>query len=274
AGPGDGGPADRAPGDGMAAACPATAIFCDDFEGFADGATALGPKWVPYTNGGTVKVDASKPRGGNRALHVTTMANRASADILKVTADGSQVAPPVHWGRVMVWVAAVPPQAHWSFTHASGPTAANRIAQVKYSHGGQFGKLFAGYSVRNRPVNADGTFPPRGGAPDPTDPQGTIDCSKRAPMATVPLRQWVCWEWKYDATKNETQLYVNGTEQTELTVMGRGDDCVGGINPAWDGPIYFNKVIIGWEQYQDAPAQEAWFDDVAVGPDRIGCAVN
>jgi hypothetical protein len=103
---------------------------------------------------------------------------------------------------------------------------------------------------------------------------GTIDCWKRATVATMPLRQWVCWEWKYDATKNETQLFVNGAEQTELTVMGRGEGCVAGNNPAWDGPIYFNKVIIGWEQYQDAPAQEAWFDDVAVGPDRIGCTVN
>ncbi len=29
--------------------------------------------------------------------------------------------------------------------------------------------------------------------------------------------------------------------------------------------------MIGWEQYQDTPAQELWIDDVVVGTERVGC---
>jgi hypothetical protein len=46
---------------------------------------------------------------------------------------------------------------------------------------------------------------------------------------------------------------------------------VAGGNPVWQGPTVFTKLIVGWEQYQDAPAQEAWFDDLVIAPERVGC---
>jgi hypothetical protein len=39
----------------------------------------------------------------------------------------------------------------------------------------------------------------------------------------------------------------------------------------WESPEVFDKLILGYEQYQDTPAQEVWLDDVAVGGERIGC---
>jgi hypothetical protein len=39
----------------------------------------------------------------------------------------------------------------------------------------------------------------------------------------------------------------------------------------WESPQVFDKLIIGWEQYQDTPAQEVWIDDVVMGTDRVGC---
>jgi len=86
-------------------------------------------------------------------------------------------------------------------------------------------------------------------------------------------KTWVCWEWKFDATKNETHLWVNGKAQTEVDVMGRGTACsTGAANTVWQGPTAFTKVIVGWEHYQDdAPAQEAWLDDLVIGTQPVGC---
>jgi hypothetical protein len=35
--------------------------------------------------------------------------------------------------------------------------------------------------------------------------------------------------------------------------------------------VLFNKFILGFDTYQTAPAEEMWFDDLAIGPERIGC---
>jgi hypothetical protein len=39
----------------------------------------------------------------------------------------------------------------------------------------------------------------------------------------------------------------------------------------WESPMVFDELMIGWEQYQDTPAQELWIDDVVVGTERVGC---
>jgi hypothetical protein len=263
-----------APGD-AGSGCPAGAALCEDFESFADGATTLAPKWEAYTLMGTVKVDGSKPHAGTRALHVTTVAGAAHfADIIRQSQDNTAVVPLVHYGRVMLWTSHVPDGAngsHWGINHASGPTATDRNAQLKYSHGGQFGKLFAGYSQRERPVNPDGTFPPRGGGAEPNDPPTTVDCSQRAASAVLPLNKWVCWEWKFDATNNETQLWVDSQPINDLDVKERGSACVNNTDSIWQGPVLFNKLILGFDQYQDAPAQEFWFDDLVISTARVGC---
>ncbi|MEA2699644.1 MAG: hypothetical protein QOI66_3915 [Myxococcales bacterium] len=254
--------------------CPAGATLCEDFEGYADGATSLAPKWETYTLSAAIKVDGSKPHAGSRALHLTTQAGASHfADIIKQSQDGSAVLPKAHFGRVMLWTATVPPDAHWGINHAAGPTATDRRMQLKYSHGGQFGKLFAGYSQRQRPVNPDGTFPPRGGGVEPGDPPTTVDCYKRAAVAVLPLRKWVCWEWKFDANASETHLWVDSNPITDLDAVGRGTGCVAPLpgDTAWQGPVLFNKLILGFDQYQDAPAQEVWMDDLVIGPDRVGC---
>jgi hypothetical protein len=42
-------------------------------------------------------------------------------------------------------------------------------------------------------------------------------------------------------------------------------------NYRWESPQVFDKLMIGWEQYQDTPAQELWIDDVVVSSARVGC---
>ena len=260
--------------DAAPAGCPAGTIICEDFESYTDGATDLKPNWEAYNYSGTVKVDSTKPHAGMRAMHLTVQAGgHHYADIIKETQDGTAVLPLVHYGRVMVWVTSVPGASHWSINHSAGPPAGMPKVAAKYSFGGEKGKLMAGYSVRQRPVDAMGMFLLRGGGMEATDGNPSADCSKVAATEVMPPKAWVCWQWKFDATKNETHLWVNGTEQTEVAVVGKGTACsTGGAGTVWQGPTAFTKLIVGWEQYQDdAGMQEAWLDDLAIGPDPIPC---
>jgi hypothetical protein len=265
---------DSAPPDAAPAGCPAGTVICEDFESYTDGATDLTPNWQAYNYSGMVKVDSTKPHAGMRAMHVTVQAGgHHYADIIKQTQDGTAVLPLVHYGRVMVWVTSVPGASHWSINHSAGPPAGMKTVAAKYSFGGERGKLMAGYSVRQRPVDANGMFLLRGGGMEATDGNPSADCSKVAQTEVMPPKAWVCWQWKFDATKNETHLWVNGTEQTEVGVVGKGTACsAGGAATVWQGPTAFTKLIVGWEHYQDdAPAQEAWLDDLVVGPDPVSC---
>ena len=86
---------------------------------------------------------------------------------------------------------------------------------------------------------------------------------------------------EFDGTTEATaaRLWLDGQAMTEIDAVGVGTQCQGpGFNGkpmsptyGWETPQVWDKLIIGWEQYQDMPAQELWIDDVAVGPERIGC---
>ncbi|HVR62925.1 MAG TPA: hypothetical protein VMU50_13560 [Polyangia bacterium] len=271
----DGGAGDGAPADAAGGACPPAATLCDDFESYADGATSLAPTWQVYTYaGGTVRVDGTKPFAGTRALHVTTpMGSRKYADIIKDTPDGTALLPLKHYGRVMVWATAMPSGAHWNISQAGGLVAGSTTNVAKYSYGGMNGKLHPNYTLRTRVIH--GATPFRGGGPEEGDDNNpaTLDCSTDGKTEVLPTKTWVCWEWMFDGAKRETHLWLDGVAETEVDVLGMGTRCQG-ANHAWDGPEMFTRVILGWEQYT-APVsevnQEVWLDDLAMGPERIGC---
>jgi hypothetical protein len=264
-----------APVDGPRSGCPADAIICEDFESYADGAKEFGSSWRAYAyGGGTVAVDSTKPHSGTRALHLTApTGSRKYADIIRDTPDGTQLLPLKHYGRLMVWISAVPDGAHWNINQAAGLVAGSTTNVAKYSEGGMYGKLLPNYTLRTRVTGTADTF--RGGGPEvgDTNNPATLDCSTPAKTQTVAARQWVCWEWMFDGTNRELALWLNGVRQTDVDVMGMGARCQTPNHP-WDGPQMFTRVILGWEQYTTPASnvnQEVWLDDVAMGPNRIGC---
>jgi len=275
----DAGASDHPSAEVAAAGCPTGAVICEDFEKYTDGATDLTPGWEGYGYVGTVKVDSSKPHAGNRSLHLTAKAGAMHyADIVRQTQDGSAVVPLVHYGRVMVWLTEVPGASHWTISHAAGPPPDDRTKALKFSEGGEAGVLLAGYSVRPRPLAPNGMFLLRGGGQEPADPTATADCHQLSKTEKMPAQSWVCWEWKFDGSKNDTKqnelhLWVNGVPQTEVDVVGKGNACsTGNMAQPWLAPVAFTKLIIGWEQYQgDAPDQEAWLDDLVISTEKVGC---
>jgi hypothetical protein len=278
AAPPDGGGTDGpngmdAPIETAAAACAAPAVICDDFEKYAAGTTNLAPDWITYTYSGAVRVDGTKPRAGKQSLHLTTQAGaRRYADLIRHT-RGEALLPQRHFGRMMVWLTSVPPSAHWNLNMSSGPLGTTD-EQVKFLEGGMFGKLMSNYAQRVVPTTGV-----RGGGPENGDPGADADCAVAAPTQTIAAGRWVCWEWEFDGTADTARLWIDSQPMNEIDAVGSGKQCQGpGFmgrkmmpNYRWESPRVWDKLMIGYEQYQDTPAQELWIDDVVVSASRVGC---
>jgi len=261
--------------------CPPGAVICDDFEKYTDGATNLAPDWVTYTYSGTVRVDTTKPRGGAKSLHVTTQQGlRRYADIMRETRN-VELIPRKHYGRLMLWLTTIPQGAqHWGINTSSGPMVGFPDEMAKFGEGEMFRKLMSAYAQRARPM-ANGMYLVRAGGPENGDPGPEADCAVAAPTQTITPRRWVCWEWLFDGTADAASsfLWLDGQAMTEVDAVGFGKQCQGPgfngkpmmANYRWESPRVFDKVIIGYEQYQDMPAQEVWIDDLVISTEKVGC---
>jgi hypothetical protein len=203
---------------------------------------------------------------------------RRYADIIRET-RGQELVPLHHFGRLMVWITQIPQGAqHWNLNISSGPVTGYPDEVAKFAEGGTFGKLMSNYAQRDRAKMGD-QYLLRGGGPENGDDPADSDCAVAAPQQTIGAGKWVCWEWEFDAPNATARLWLDGVPMTEVDAIGHGKQCQGpgfagkpmSADYPWEGPQLFDKVIIGWEQYQDMPAQEVWIDDVAVGGERIMC---
>jgi hypothetical protein len=259
--------------------CAAPAIICDDFEKYAADTNDLSPDWITYEVSGTVNVDTSNVHAGAQSLHLTVEAGaRHYANLIRFT-SGVEVVPLHHFGRMMVWLTQVPADAqHWNLNMASGPFPAFPDEETKYLMGGMFGKLMSNYAQRLYPKVGD-EIQLRGGGPQQGDAPADSDCAVAAPAQTISTGQWVCWEWEFDAPNGTTHLWLDEQAMTEVDAIGHGTQCQGpGFNGVpmatdypWDPPQLFDKIFIGWEQYQDMPAQELWVDDLVISTERVMC---
>jgi hypothetical protein len=260
-------------------ACAAPALICDDFERYAADTNDLSPDWISYEVSGTLNVDTSKPHAGEKSLHLTVEAgSRHYASLIRFT-SGVEVVPLHHFGRMMVWLTQIPQDAqHWNLNMASGPFPNFPDEETKYLMGGMFGTLMSNYAQRQAPKMGN-EFLLRGGGPQQGDAPADSDCAVSAPTQTIAAGQWVCWEWEFDAPNGTTRLWLDEVAMTEVDAIGHGTQCQGpGFNGVpmapdypWDPPQVFDKIFIGWEQYQDMPAQELWIDDLVISTERVLC---
>jgi hypothetical protein len=273
----DDAPAIDSGGDVPSAGCAPGAVWCDDFESYPlmNGmTTTLDPNWVIYKFHGSPRVDNTKPYGGKQNAHVDTEAGDLRyAGFVHQTADDVAAVPSDHYGRVMVWLKALPAKSDWNIIHVSGllPGSTTKIGQ--FSFGGVNGKLAVSYLQRTRVLTSAGAVALRGGGRENSDPLPDLQCSTSATTETLVPTAWVCVEWHVDGASSHLQLWLDGRPQTEVEVTGKSGACSIGAAPAvWQAPTLFNKVVLDWEAYQkDAPQQDAWFDNFAVGTQRLGC---
>jgi hypothetical protein len=228
----------------------ASALLCDDFEGYSPGGPPRKP-WTAGINGGAVVIDSMHAHSGMQAVHITV--NGASSNesaFFSVT--GAPVFPqprPEVFGRMMVWLLAAPRQVtHWTNIQGQGQVTGQSFRSIT-NFGGQYSpKLDANYFT-NGPAT---------------------DCWENS-MTSMPVQRWACLEWRFYQPNNEVDFWLDGSSVVDLTVIGKSQGCVNnGLNGKWLLPMY-DTIKLGWEHYQSSDRVDMWIDDVALDIQRIGC---
>jgi|SRR5579859_7215737 len=250
-------PSDASPGgdahataDGAAggAGC-AGAYFCDDFEHDTAGQPPGAPFAVETPNcsgAGAAAVDATQAHSGTQSARITGAGGYC--DHVFFGAPLPAAATGTLWGRFWVRFASALGAGHVTFLAMHDASAGKDVRM-----GGQDQVL-----MWNRESD-DATLPAM-------SPAGTAQSLGPA-VAT-----WTCVEFAVDQVGHTLRTWVDGA-----LVAGLVDDGVPtpDVDAQWlQGAPWtpqLTDVRFGWESYS-GQAETLWFDDVAAGPARIGCA--
>jgi hypothetical protein len=264
--------------------CPANALLCDNFEQYTFVAmnppllNELVPNWAQYKFHGYPRVDPSKPFNGKQSATMDTEAGSYRfAGLIHDTPDTVAAVPLQHFGRLMVYLKALPKTSQWTIIELSGLLAGSNTELATYGVGGVGPHVGLSYTQRPRQTNPDGSAALRAGGPQSASENALAkaNCMKNSDTVNFPVAKWVCVEWNLDASKSELHVWLD-TTQGQVDALGSGASCVApaAASTPWQGPERFTKVALDWEAYDsDSPQQQVWFDDFAIGTQRIGCPV-
>jgi hypothetical protein len=244
----------------------ATALFCEDFEGYAEGAIS-GSTWKTSTNLGQVSIVTSDHVSGQKSAQFSTeQSSGAKTAFIRLT--GAPVFPvPSNqfFGRMMARLDAAPDQSvHWTFIQGGG-LVPGQTYHALYRYGGQ------------QPLTNGGTFVgtqlmANYETPDSYSGNGpSSDCWDQSDKVIFPVAKWTCVEWQFEGGTNTMRFWLDGTAVDSLTVQGKGQGCVHQpADFAWTAPT-FDTLSLGWESYQADSARTLYIDDVVLASGRVGC---
>ena len=226
-------------GGGTANAC--AAPLCDGFEAYSG--TDLGA-WKRTATGGSVQVETTHVFAGNKAVQFVSQPGGNKRTQLELT--GLPLFPVANnklWGRVMAYAQDLPGMSntenknvHYDLIQGSG-----NESSPEYRVAGMGGVLL--------------NYNPH-------------DCYYGT-QKVIPEDRWACWEWLFDGATNTIEFYIDGALQAR--VMDKGQGCVDGTSSVWQAPT-FSQLRIGFVNYQSkAETTSLWLDELAAGPERIGC---
>jgi hypothetical protein len=228
---------------------PHTTLFRESFDRLPLGPVTAGRGWTADTAGGSLTVEPSTT-GHGRELRLHTEGNGRAFMVL------SDLAPPGNsfWARLRLRVndfPTAPDWAHWTIAEASGSDVPTLVRPL----GGQY--------VPTSQANFRGVGSDLGASGDWT----AWKTSAPATAAT-----WQCFEFHLDASDNRVTVYLDGAEQSELTVSTKEH---GGTADDFVFP-HFDTLKLGWQLYQSDPTPSSYdvrMDDVALSTERVGgCA--
>jgi hypothetical protein len=138
---------------------------------------------------------------------------------------------------------------HWTMLNASGSVPGHSGVTAYVRYGGQLaGKLMANYDTSG----------------------ASTDCWQHS-ATVMPIGKWVCFAWRFHGQTNEMELWMDGTELTDLHVSGSGQGCIGnGLGGQWLAPTY-TSASLGWESYQQDVGHTMYVDDVVLDVASVGC---
>jgi len=230
------GPADAAAGDAppsMSGGC--SGKFCDDFEGATVGSNPGAP-WMVHLEKGMLKTDDTRAFSGTKSIHLTHPGAPA-AMFLELRQPALPLPGGVVYGRVMYWLEKNPTgqYSHFELVRGTGALAGGQQAQL--NTGAENGKVVVNYEPG--------------------------DCTKYSKVP-FPEKKWTCYQWRFDTTKNDIHLWVDGVSVDDVPVAAAGGGC-------WKAPMVLDTLHIGWESYHTPMPVSLWIDDVAVGDQMIPC---
>ncbi len=240
--------------------CTGTGTLCWDFE---EGKLPTG--WTPYRNEyptGSLLVDNTRPRHGTYSLHAKDFSGGTE------TAQGGPKHTmqfslptgfgPTLWGRAYVYMTPATPMSHAGFFNAryqpvgSTQTPIDTLDWYEVAtSGGKYVSIW-----------------------HPPEPPGTPEAVQISDTAGV-VDDWVCVEWLFDAQNGTAaqaaspRVWLNGVE---LAWPTKEISPSGVAAPAQDKAKSFTVLESGVYMYQGlTTVTNWWIDDLAVGPQRIGC---
>lgn len=213
-------------------------LFCDDFEAAAPGSAAAAPWSVGLIgDGGLVEVEASaSAHSGSKSVHV----HGAGYQALLVYHDAAIL--PQTSGRFFVRaylrLAEAMTGGHNTFLLADTFAAPN-----------------VGNALRVGEQNAMLMMTVGGDAHGYLSNQNFYNDGKLG--AVIPPQTYGCLELLLDSPKTEIQVWLDGVDVTDLHVTDLAHE-------------NYDALRFGFEKYA-GPESDLWFDDIAIGSERIGC---
>jgi hypothetical protein len=223
-------------GGGNPCATRAGLIFCDDFENKAAGTFPTAAPWV--LQGGTITIDATTAHSGSKSVHVHATDN--DYDTLFVLHDATIL--PTSNGRFFL-------RAYMRLSRAMAS------GHNTFIIADPFAKQGTGNNVRIGEMNAMLMYTIMGDGHGALSNQNFYNDGK--PGIAFTPSTWVCLEALIDHAKPEIDVWVDSTEVPDLHHT--------------DWPLdSYDAVRFGFEKYA-GPAIDIWYDDIAIGTERIGC---
>jgi len=216
-----------------------TVLFQDNFELGALGETPSNP-WVVSGNG-AVLIDDANFFSGNQSAYFKSgegFANRAFLSLSKIFPIPNNT----YYGSMQMYVSKGSPNGvHWTMIQSSGTVGNHYKAAVRY--GGQHHQqLMANYDTKGV----------------------ASDCWQHS-RVKIPEKRWFKVQWYFNGPENTMQLWIDNQEIDQLKVTGFGEGCVhNDTQNKWIFPV-FEKLDIGWVDYQkNGGTRHVWIDDVVI----------
>jgi hypothetical protein len=224
-------------------------LFCDDFEAWPTGSAPGGTRWTTQAATGAITVDSSSAtapaHSGSRSVHFVPTSS--SFDTFLVFHDAATLPTPSgkFFLRFFIRLAAGMTGGHNTFVTAD-----------LFANAGQ------GNAVRVGEQNHMLMMTVAGDSHAYLSNQNFYNDGK--PGVVFPAGAWTCFEMSFDPTSTTLDVWVNGVEVPDL-------------HPTDITLDTYDALRFGFEKYAglDADAGAAtldlWYDDVAIGTQRIGC---
>ncbi len=257
---------------GAGTGCTGAGTLCWGFEegvttppGWSVGRTDYGAVVLPNDQtahtGPALVVDETRPHWGKYSLHARNFAGGSPTTQGGPKATNVYTLPasfgPVLWGRVFVYTEPAAPVSHAGLFNARYPRPGSTATAITALDWYEVASYTQNYMTVWHPPE-----PP--GYPEDVQVSGT----------PVVLDRFACLEWLFDGSPGDAgqgsapRMWVDGTELSWPNSFTYPD----ASTPAAREPVESFLVLeAGVYLYQGLASTDWWLDDLAVGPQRIGC---